>query len=137
MDLGVLLSIPLESVAVRAVLATLVAVTVAHLLLRAGLRTPRARVLAAIAPLIALSAVVLLSGTQLRLPTVMLPSSDAQALTIPVPDGYLQFVPMAVPVVAGLWALIAAARLARRAAAVLRVRRAAASPCKTFVPDVA
>ena len=125
MDLGVLLSIPLESVAVRAVLATLVAVTVAHLLLWAGLRTPRARVLAAIAPLVALSAVVLLSGTQLRLPTVMLPSSDAQALTIPVPDGYLQFVPMAVPVVAGLWALIAAARLSRRAAAVLRVRRTA------------
>ena len=125
MDLGVLLSIPLESVAVRAVLATLVAVATAQVLLRAGLRTPRARVLAAIAPLIALIAVVLLSGTQLRLPTVMLPSSDAQALTIPVPDGYLQFVPMAIPVVAGVWALIAAARLVRRAAAVRRVRRAA------------
>ncbi len=125
MDLGVLLSIPLESVAVRAVVATLVAVVTAHLLLRAGLRTPRARVLAAIAPLIALVTVVLLSGTQMRLPTLMLPSSEAQALTIPVRDGYLQFVPMAVPVVAGVWALIAAARLLRRAAAVRRVRHAA------------
>jgi len=124
-DLGVLLSIPLESVAVRAVLATLVAVATVRLLLRAGLRTPRARVLAAIAPLVALSAVVVLSGTQLRLPTVMLPTGGAQALTIPVPDGYLQFVPMAVPIVAGTWALIAAVRLLMRAAAMVRVRRAA------------
>lgn len=125
MDLGVLLSIPLESVAVRAVLAALVAVTAARMLLHGGLRTPRARVLAAVSPLIALLAVALLSGRHLRLPTVMLPSSEVQALTIPVRDGYLQFVPLAVPVVAGLWALVATARLLRRGAAVRRVRREA------------
>ncbi len=125
MDLGVLLSIPLESVAVRAVLASLVAVMAVRLLLRSRLRTPRSRVLAAVAPLLALVAVVVLSGTHLRLPMVMLPSQEVRALTIPVHDGYLQFVPMAVPVVAGLWALIACGRLLRRGAAVRRVRAAA------------
>lgn len=125
MDLGVLLSIPLESVAVRAVLAALVAVTTARLLLRGGLRTPRARVLAAISPLMVLVAVALLSGTQLRVPTLMLPSSEVQALTIPVRNGYVQFVPLAIPLVAGTWALIAIARLLRRAAALRRVRREA------------
>lgn len=125
MDLGVLLSLPLESVAVRAVLATILAVAVARLLLRRGLRSAEARVLAAIAPLLALTAVVLLSGTRLRLPMVMLPADGAHAVTIPVPDGYLHFVPLAVPLVAGVWAVVAFARLARRGTAHRRTLHAA------------
>ncbi|MFU8839631.1 MAG: M48 family metalloprotease [Nitriliruptoraceae bacterium] len=114
MDLGVLLSLPLESVAVRAVLATLLAVVVARLLLRGGLRCAQARVLTAIAPLLAVTAVVVLSGTRLRLPMVMLPAEGAHAVTIPIQDGYLNFVPLAVPLVAGLWVLVAGARVLRR-----------------------
>ncbi|MFP4311063.1 MAG: M56 family metallopeptidase [Nitriliruptoraceae bacterium] len=114
MDLGVLFSLPLESVAIRAVLATLLAGLVARALLRRVLSCPQVRVIAAIAPLLALTAVVLLSGTQLRLPMVMLPAEGAHAVTIPVPDGYLHFVPLAVPLVAGIWAIVALLRLLRR-----------------------
>lgn len=132
MDLGVLFSLPLESIAIRAVIASLVAVLAARVLLRAGLRCPQVRVIASIVPLLALTAVLLLSGTQLRLPVVMLPA-EGGAVTIPVPDGYLHFVPLAVPLVAGVWSLIAFGRLARRGLAHRRAwldaRRAlAASP---------
>jgi Zn-dependent protease with chaperone function len=124
-DLGVLLSVPLESVAIRAVVASLAAVLAARLLLRSGLRCPQVRVLAAIVPLLALVAVVLLSGNQLRLPTVMLPADGVNALSIPVRDGYLHFAPITVPVIAGIWASIAAARLVRRGLVTVRVRRQA------------
>lgn len=127
MDLGVLLSVPLESVAIRAVIASLAAVLVVRLLLRSGLRCPQVRVLAAIVPLLALVAVVVLSGTQLRLPTVMLPADGVNALSIPVRDGYLHFAPITVPVIAGVWASIAAMRLTRRGLAIGRVRRQARS----------
>lgn len=125
MDLGVLLSVPLESVLVRAVIASLAAVVIARLLLRSGLRCPQVRVLAAIAPLLALVAVVLLSGTQLRLPTLMLPAEGGNALSIPVRDGYLYFMPIAAPVLVGAWAAIAGVRLLRRGVVIGRVRREA------------
>lgn len=121
MDLGVLLSLPLESVAVRAVIAALVAVALAHMLLRRGLLCAQSRVLAAIAPLLALTAVALLSGAHLRLPIVMLPADGAHAVSIPVPDGYLHFVPLAVPLVAGIWSMAAFTRVGRRTLAHRRV----------------
>jgi Zn-dependent protease with chaperone function len=124
-DLGVLLSVPLESVLVRAVIASLAAVMIARVLLRSGLRCPQVRVIAAIAPLLALVAVVLLSGTQLRLPTLMLPAEGSNALSIPVRDGYLHFMPIAAPVLVGAWSAIAAVRLVRRGLIVSRVRREA------------
>lgn len=125
MDLGVLLSVPLESIAVRAVLATVGAVVLVRVLLRVGLRSPHARVATALAPAAALVAVVLLTGTAIRLPTVMLPADGAQTLPIPVHDGYLHFSPMAVPLLVGIWAAVAGWRLARRALALTRVRRQA------------
>jgi len=124
-DLGVLLSVPLESVLVRAVIASLAAVLAGHLLLRSGLRCPQVRVIAAIAPLLALVAVVLLTGTQLRLPTLMLPAEGGSALSIPVRDGYLYFMPIAAPVLVGAWASIAGIRLVRRGVSISRVRREA------------
>ena len=123
MDLGVLLSVPLESVAVRAVVASLAAVLVVRVLLRRGLRSPQARVLAAIAPLLALVAVVTVTGTQLRLPTLMLPAEGSHALSIPARDGYLHFTPIALPVIAGTWAVIASVRLLRRGIVTQRMRR--------------
>lgn len=125
MDLGVLLSVPLESVLVRAVIASLAAVLIARVLLRSGLRCPQVRVIAAIAPLLALVAVVLLSGTQLRLPMLMLPAERSNALSIPVQDGYLHFMPIATSVIVGVWAAIAGSRLIRRSLIVSRVRREA------------
>ena len=122
MDLSVLVSLPLESVAVRAVLATAVTVLLVRALLRSGLRSPRARVAAALAPAAALAVVVLLSGSGLRLPVVMLPASGSDALAVPVGDGFLRFAPIAIPLLVGLWATIATWRLLRRLRAAVTFR---------------
>lgn len=125
MDLGVLLSLPLESIAVRVVLATLLAIVLVRALLRAGLRTPRARVATALAPVLAIGAVLVLSVGQLHLPALMLPVEASDALPVRVSDGYLHFAPAAVPLLLGLWALVAALRLLRRSRGLASTARAA------------
>lgn len=125
MDWGVLLSIPLESIVVRVVLAALAALMLVRLLLRSGLRSPQARVVSALAPGAALIAIVVVTGTSLQLPTLMIPSEGVDSVTIPVRDGYLNFVPAAVPVLIGSWLTITGVRLARRLVAVTRIRRQA------------
>ena len=49
-DVGLLLSLPTDSIAVRVALASTVAVIAGRLLLRAGLRSPRVRALVALLP---------------------------------------------------------------------------------------
>lgn len=134
MDLGVLLSVPLESVAIRAVIASVLGVIVVRTLLRSGLRSPQARVLAAAVPLVALLVVTVLSGAQPRLPTLMLPADGAHVLSVPVRDGFVHFMPIAVPVIAGVWGALAGARLLRRGLGVLRVRRAAQAAVAASAP---
>lgn len=132
MDLGVLLSLPVESVAVRAVVAALACVVALRVLLRVGIRTPGVRVLSALAPAIAIVAVVVITTSQtvlsrshLQLPTLMLPVEGRGALPIPVADGYLHFAPMAVPLLLGLWGLLAGGRLLRRGLASRAIRQRA------------
>lgn len=125
MDLGVLLSLPLESIAIRVVLATLIAIGFVRLLLRAGLHTPRARVATALAPVAAIAGVLALSWGSLHPPALMLPVDAADALPIPVRDGYLHFAPMAVPVLLGLWGAVVGVRVVRRASALRAARRTA------------
>jgi Zn-dependent protease with chaperone function len=125
-DLGVLLSLPLESIAIRIVLAMLLAIAFVRLLLRAGLRTPGARVATALAPVAAISVVLALSWGSLHLPALMLPVDAADALPIPVRDGYLHFAPMAVPLLVGIWGAFVVARLFRRAHALRAARETAA-----------
>ncbi len=114
MDLGVLLSLPVESVAVRVILASLACVALARLILRGGVRSPGVRVVTAMAPALVLLVVVLAVSTQMRLPAVMLPVEGAGLLPIPVADGYQHFAPMAVPVLVGIWAVVVAVRFTRR-----------------------
>ena len=125
MDLGVLLSLPVESIAIRAALAMLAAVALVRLLLRSGLRSPRARVATALAPAAALVAVVVLSGPSLQPPLLMLPVEGANALPIPVRNGFMHFAPIAVPLLVGLWGAVALLRLSRRAIVLQRARRRA------------
>ena len=125
MDLGVLLGLPLESIAIRVVLATVLAIVLVRLLLRSGLRTSGARVATALAPVLAIAAVLLLSWGSLSLPTVMFPADAPNALPIPVSDGYVHFAPIAVPLLAVLWAAFVGPRIARRLQALRRARRAA------------
>ncbi len=122
-DLGVLLSVPLDSVAVRAVLATFLGIVLARALLQRGLRAPRARAASAIAPAGALVAVLIVSGVAPQLPIVMVPSDAGTALPIPVSDGYLHFAPMALPLLLGVWGVISALLLARRAGSAVLLRR--------------
>lgn len=136
MDLGVLLSVPLESMVIRAVVATLGTVVLVRLLLRMGLRSSPARVATALAPAVALLGVVVLTGASMRPPTLMLPADGARALPIPVRDGYLHFAPMAAPLLVGLWASIATWRLGRRGLALARVRRQAGQWLEDSAPSV-
>ncbi len=126
MDLSVLLTLPLESIAIRAFLAAAACVLLVRLLLRAGLRVPGARVATAVAPAVTLVAVGVLTWGSLRLPSLMLPVDAADvALPIRVHDGYLHFAPMAVPLLVGVWWLVAGSRLSRRGVAIVRARRRA------------
>lgn len=125
MDLGVLVALPLESIVVRAVLATLGAALVVRLLLRLGMRTPHARIATALAPAAALVLVVLLTGTSMRPPMLMLPAEGARAIPIPVRDGSLNFAPIAIPLLVAVWASFAGLRIFRRTRSWMEVRRSA------------
>jgi Zn-dependent protease with chaperone function len=124
-DFGVLVAVPLESIVVRAVLATLGVVLVVRLLLRFGLRSSHARIATALAPAVALVVVVLVTGTSMRPPLLMFPAEGARAIPIPVRDGSLNFAPIAIPLLVGIWASVAGVRLTRRTGSLLRVRREA------------
>jgi Zn-dependent protease with chaperone function len=113
-DLGVLLSLPVESIAIRTVIATLACVVLLRVLLRIGLRTPAARVFAAVTPAIVLLAVTSAAWRQPRLPTLMVPVEARDALAIRVAEGYLYFAPMVFPALLAAWAVIVLARLVRR-----------------------
>jgi len=69
--------------------------------------------------------VVLLTGTSMRPPMLMLPADGVRAIPIPVRDGSLNFAPIAVPLLVASWASIAGFRLFRRSSAMLRIRREA------------
>ncbi len=125
MDLGVLLGLPLESFAIRVVLAAVLAIGLVRVLLRSGLRSPGARVATALAPVLAIAGVLLLSWGSLSLPTLMFPVDAPDALPIPVSDGYVHFAPMAAPLLVGLWGLVAGPRLVRRVRAIRQARAAA------------
>ncbi|MEX0592131.1 MAG: M56 family metallopeptidase [Nitriliruptoraceae bacterium] len=125
MDLGVLLSLPLESIALRAAIATVACVLMLRLLLTIGLRSSGARVLAALTPAVVLLAVIGLASAQPRLPTLMVPVEARDALAIRVAEGYLFFAPVVFPLLVAAWATIASVRLVWRIAATTGVRRRA------------
>jgi Zn-dependent protease with chaperone function len=135
-DLGVLLTLPVESIAIRAIVAAVLSVIAVRLLLRTGLRAPGVRVATALVPAMALVGVFVLTGTSLRLPTLMLPAQSPDALPIPTQGGYLHFAPVAVPLLVGTWALIAGSRLVRRGLQAVRVRAGAAQALRDAERDV-
>jgi Zn-dependent protease with chaperone function len=124
-DLGVLLTLPVESIAIRAILATGAATLLVRVLLRSGLRAPGIRVATALAPATAIAGVVALTWSSLHLPAVMLPVEGSGALPVPVQDGYLHFAPVAVPLLVGAWGAVVAFRLWRRSGSSRRAARLA------------
>ncbi|MEX1179141.1 MAG: M56 family metallopeptidase [Nitriliruptor sp.] len=133
--LGLLLTLPVESVAVRAVLASAAGVVLVRVLLRAGVRSVGARVATALVPATALLVVLLVSSRDgLQLPLVMFPADAVDALAVPVTDGYLHFAPIAAPLLIGSWALVAAVRIVRRWLAHRRIAIAVGHAQRETVP---
>lgn len=120
-----LLNIPTESLAIRAVIASVVGLVLARLLLAAGLRMPRTRTVAVLVPTAALIAIAALSWRDAALPSLMLPVEAVNALPIPVGDGYLRVGPSGWPLLIAGWGLVALVGLASRAVRIARTRRTA------------
>lgn len=125
-DVAVLISLPTESVAVRATVASLVAVAAIALLLRSGLRVPRVRSAAVLIPAAALLVAVLTSWGDLLLPTVMTATDADGALPLRVSDGYLRVAPVGWPL-AAVWLAVVALRVIRRIVAMRRMHQLAGS----------
>ncbi|MFN2555705.1 MAG: M56 family metallopeptidase [Nitriliruptorales bacterium] len=112
-SIGILLSLPTESVAVRATVASLVGVALVALLLRSSLQVPRVRSIAALVPLCALVGAVVSSWGELLLPTLMTSTRADNALPVLVRGGYVRFAPVAWPLLV-IWVVVASLRLAAR-----------------------
>lgn len=125
MDASVLFGLPTESVAIRVIVASVVAVLLARLLLRAGLRTSRVRVLAALLPAFGLLLVAAMHWSSPQLPILMLASEAANGLTLRVGDGYVSLAPLAVPILVGVWGAVAAVLIGLRLRRQTRARRRA------------
>ena len=125
-DTGLILSLPTESVAIKAVIASVAAVLLARVLLQRGLRVPRVRALAALVPSVALALVVVLSADPTSLPLLWVPVDAVDALPVPVRDSYLTFAPIATPLLLGSWAVVALARIGVRVVRLRRTGRTAA-----------
>ncbi len=125
-DVAVLISLPTESVAVRATVASLVAVAAIALLLRRGLRVPRVRCAAVLIPAAALLVAVLTSWGDQLLPTVMTATDADGALPLRVNDAYLRVAPVGWPL-AAVWLAVVALRVIRRVVAFRRMHRVASS----------
>lgn len=119
---GYLVDAPIDSVAVRLVLAAVVAIPVCRLLLRMGIRQPRVRVLVALIPTLTMGIVLALSWSNPRLPSVW-SRFEGDGLSVPFGNTYVEFAPNAVEVLLGVWAVVAASRIGLRLARRRRVRR--------------
>ncbi|MFT5222743.1 MAG: hypothetical protein ACI867_001049, partial [Glaciecola sp.] len=104
-DTGYLLGISVESVAVRLVVAALVAVPLSRLLLRIGIRQPRVRVLVSLVPAVVLASVLALSWSNPQLPSLW-KTFEGSGLAVPINNTYANFAPMAVQILGGLWAAL-------------------------------
>jgi len=137
MPSGLLLAFPLESVALRLALALGMALVLLRVVSRLDLRSPRARTVLAGSPFVVAAAVTVLSGRDLGLPSLLVPSAGGSgALALPVADRYLDFVPMA-PVLVGLWAVVSLSLIARRVLRAARFRRAVLTFARPAAPRVA
>jgi beta-lactamase regulating signal transducer with metallopeptidase domain len=134
---GLLLAFPLESVALRLALALGVALLLLRFVSGWDLRSPRARTVLAGSPFVVAAAVVVLSGRDLGLPSLLAPSAGgAGALALPVADRYLDFAPIS-PVIVGTWAMVSLMLIARRVWRAARFRRSVLAKARPAEPRVA
>jgi beta-lactamase regulating signal transducer with metallopeptidase domain len=125
-DAGLLLTLPAQSVIVRLLLGGVVAVIVARLLLRAGLRVPGIRVLTALLPATVLLVILIVSVGDYRLPGLMAPRADSGSVLVPIANTYAYLAPVAVPALVSAWAIVTLLRLVNRLQGTWRFSREAA-----------
>ena len=113
-DAGLLFTLPTQSVAVRLLVGAVAGVVAARCLLRAGLRVPRVRVIAALVPAAVLMTVITVSMGHYRLPTVMVPNAAAASVLVPIENTYAYLSPLALPALVGAWVLVVAVRVGTR-----------------------
>ena len=122
-DGGLLLTLPAQSVMIRLLLGAVVAAVGARLLLRSGLRVPRVRVGAALAPAAAVVAILLVSVGDYRLPTLMSPGGETGQVLLPLGNDYAFSNPLTLPFLLGTWALVSGTRIAWRLGRTWRLNR--------------
>lgn len=137
----VLLSVPTESTVVRAVVASVTAAVLVRVLLRRGLRIPRIRTVAVLAPVLALVSITAVSWGDAGLPTLMTSVEGANDLPLPVSSEQAQRIfrlaPLAWPLLLTGWLVAAAVLVGLRLLRLRRTRRAAVSCARAVVADVA
>lgn len=137
MPSGLLLALPLESVALRLAVALGVALILLRIISSWNLRSPRARSVLAVSPFVVAAAIFMVSTGDLALPSVLVPSgAGAGALALPVADRYLEFTPMA-PVLVALWATVSLALIGLRIARSSAFRRRLLAQAAPAEPRVA
>ncbi len=134
---GLLLALPLGSLLLRLAVALGVALLLVRALDLVGLRSPRARVLAAISPFVVTAAVALLSSGDPALPSLLQPTSGVGTLSVPLDDRYFGFAPRAVPWLLLAWPAASAGLLARRTVRARRRRHALAAAAVPVPPRTA
>lgn len=122
MGRGLLVALPLESLALRVTIAAVVLALLLRPLVGRVLRTTTARIAAGLAPFAVLVAALVAALPDPRLPDVLVPTSSAGSLLLPVGDGYVAYAPTAAAAVLVAWSGVALVRLVHRAwqAAVVR-----------------
>lgn len=134
---GLLVALPLESVAVRLTIALGVALLLLRIVSRWDLRSPRARTVLASSPFIVATAVLLLSSGELGLPSVLVPATAGTGtLALPLADRYLDFAPIG-PVIVTVWAAVSTMLLGVRAARAAAARRRLLAGARPVEPRVA
>jgi len=112
---GILLALPAQSIAVRLGLAALIAIVLVRVLLRADFQRAGVRVAYALLPVGVFLAVAVASLADLRLPTLMVPASDAPSqVIVGLGSDYLYLAPLTLPAILAAWAVIALWRVAMR-----------------------
>lgn len=133
---GLFLTLPVQSVLVRLLLGAVLAAVAVRLLLRSRMRVPSARVLAALLPALAAVAVVAISFTALRLPSLAVPTGEDGAIVVLIQDTYAFAAPLAVPLLLTSWLAIAALRIGYRLRHLLRAERRAVAAVESCPPPL-
>lgn len=125
-DFAVVLSLPTESVAIRAAVGSGVGLALVAFLLRRSLRTPRVRFFAALVPILALIGAALLSLDDPLLPWISVPSEADNVLELFHSGSFLDFRPLGWVLLAA-WLTVGGVRVGRRVAMLRRMNLVASS----------